>query len=190
MGFFMKHNDILIGSMLDELNVRFAPPQGKEKTYGGIEEMAALQKEFVIFKKGRSFATSVSVLNMGAWNNDAKNHWHDLLGNLHRHKSNRGKLNGDEAIVDALVKNLKAKKPLPVYFTSHDMRRGGDSEKVLITENERPVFYIERDYLVISLPMKPWDGASGERKAKPAPKKEKKPAAAKPKAAKSRKPKK
>lgn len=157
MGFFMKHNDILIGSMLDQLNLRFAPPQGKEKTYGGIEEMAALQKEFEIFKKGRPFAKSVAVLNLAAYNNDAKNHWHDLLGNLHEHKSNRGKLNGDEAIVDALVKNLKAKDPLPVYFTSHDMRKGEKNKKVLVSDKGRPVFYIERDYLVISLPMKPWE---------------------------------
>src|ERR1700741_895973 len=114
MGYFMKHNDILIGSMLDQLNLRFAPPQGREKTYGGIEEMAALQKEFVIFKKGRPFATSVAVLNLAAYNNEPKNHWHDMLGNLDGHKSNRGKMNGDEAIVDALVKNLAAKKPLPV----------------------------------------------------------------------------
>lgn len=166
MGYFMKHNDILIGSMLDQLNLRFAPPQGQEKTYGGIEEMVALQKEFQIFKKGRTFKTSVAVLNLAAYNNDARNHWHDLLGNLDDHKSNRGKLNGDEAIVDALVKNLAAKKPLPVYFTSHDMRAPGpESKKVLITEKGRPVFYIERDYLVISLPMKPWDGTEPKAKA-------------------------
>jgi hypothetical protein len=161
MGYFMKHNDILIGSMLDQLNLRFAPPQGKEKTYGGITEMAALQKEFGIFKKGRPFAKSVAVLNLAAYNNDAKNHWHDLLGSLDRHKSNRGKLNGDEAIVDALAKNLASKQPLPVYFNSHDMRQGEESKKVLITDKGRPVFYIERDYLVISLPMKPWDESAG-----------------------------
>lgn len=170
MGYFMKHNDILIGSMLDQLNLRFAPPQGKEKTYGGIEEMAVLQKEFEIFKKGRPFTRSVAVLNLAAYNNDAKNHWHDLLGNLHRHKSNRGKLNGDEAIVDALVKNLKSKTPLPVFFASHDMRNGEESKKVLITDKGRPVFYIERDYLVISLPMKPWDqSAAGNVAAAPVP---------------------
>ena len=163
MGYFMKHNDILIGSMLDQLNLRFAPPQGKEKSYGGIEEMAALQKEFKIFKSGRPFSVSVAVLNLAAYNNDAKNHWHDLLGSLGKQGSNRGKLNGDQAIVDALVKNLKSTTPLPVYFSSHDMRDGGENEKVLITPKGRPVFYIERDYLVISLPMKPWDA-----KAKPA----------------------
>jgi hypothetical protein len=172
MGYFMKHNDILIGSMLDQLNLRFAPPQGKEKTYGGIEEMAALQKEFKIFKKGRPFSTSVAVLNLAAFNNDARNHWHDLLGNLHSHKSNQGKLNGDQAIVEAIATNLAGKKPLPVYFTSHDMRQGEESKQVQITAQGRPVFYIERDYLVISLPMKPFD-ASAEA-ARPAPAKKKK----------------
>jgi hypothetical protein len=176
MGFFMKHNDVLIGSMLDQLNLRFAPPQGKEKTYGGIEEMAALQKEFEIFKKGRPFAKSVAVLNLAAYNNDAKNHWHDLLGSLSKNKSNRAKLSGDEAIVDALVKNLKAKNPLPVYFTSHDMRKGEEAKKVLITDKGRPVFYIERDYLVVSLPMKPWadDAKRQQQPAAPAPAKAKK----------------
>jgi len=185
MGFFMKHNDILIGSMLDQLNLRFAPPQGREKTYGGIAEMAALQKEFEIFKKGRPFATSVAVLNLAAYNNDAKNHWHDLLGTLLKHKSNRGKLNGDQAIVDALVKNLKSKTPLPVYFTSHDMRKGEEAKKVLITEKGRPVFYIERDYLVVSFPMKPWDEDAGRQAAgAPAPAKAKtKPKSVKPKSA-------
>lgn len=171
MGMFMKHNDILIGSMLDQLNLRFAPPQGKEMTHGGIAEMTELQKEFEIFKKGRPFARSVAVLNLSAYNNDARNHWHDLLGNLHRHKSNRGKLNGDEAIVDALVKNFRSKNPLPAYFTSHDMRKGEESKKVLITDKGRPVFYIERDYLVISLPMQPWadDAKRAQLAAPPAP---------------------
>lgn len=166
MGYFMRHNDILIGSMLDQLNLRFAPPQGREKTYGGIEEMVALQKEFKIFKKGRPFSLSVAVLNLASFNNDAKNHWRDLLDDLQKRKSNKGSLSGDQAIVTSIVKNLASKKPLPVYFTSHDMRAGGDNEKVLITDSGRPVFYIEHDYLVISLPMKPFDLKAKPKKAK------------------------
>lgn len=168
MGFFMKHNDILIGSMLDQLNVRFAPPQGKEKSFGGIEEMAALQKEFKIFKKGRPFSLSVSVLNLAAYNNDAKNHWHDLLKNLGKHKSNRASLNGDQAIVAALIKNLASKKPLPVYFVSHDMRESKENERVLITDKARPLFYIPSDYLVISIPMKPFEAGAKPPRAKSA----------------------
>ncbi|MBK6294390.1 MAG: hypothetical protein IPF55_08785 [Rhodoferax sp.] len=69
MGWYMKEDDIYIGSLLDEMNVRFAPSQGKEDLFGGIDEMVALQKEFKIFKKGRSFKTSLSVLNIGARGN-------------------------------------------------------------------------------------------------------------------------
>lgn len=155
MGFFMKEHDILIGSMLDQLNLRFAPAQGKETHYGGIEEMAALQKEFNIFKKGRPLKTSVAVLNLAAYNNDAKNRWHNLLGNLEKHKSNKGSQNGDQAIVNALLSNFALESPLPVYFTSHDMRGSKENARVLITDKTRPVFYIEKDYLTISLPMKP-----------------------------------
>lgn len=155
MGYFLREHDIYIGSLLDELNVRFAPSQGKESHFGGIDEMVALQKEFKIFKKGRSFKTSVSVLNVGAFNNDVKNRWHNYLGNLRKHESAKSKLDGDAAIVSALIKNLASKNPLPVHFTSHDMRGGPENAQVIITEKSRPIFYLELDYLTISLPMKP-----------------------------------
>ncbi len=123
MGYFMKEHDIYVSSLLDELNLRFAPPQGKDSHYGGIEELVALQKEFKIFKKGRSFKTSVSVLNIGARNNEAKNRLHDYFGNLSKHDSNISKQNGDVALVNALIKNLAANKPLPVYSPSMICRR-------------------------------------------------------------------
>ena len=119
MGWFMKENDIYIGSMLDELNLRFAPSQGLATHHGGIDEMVALQKEFKILKKGRAFKTSVAALNLGSRNNEVKNRWLDLLGALSKHTSNIPKLDGDAAIVNSLVKNLAAKAPLPVYFTSN-----------------------------------------------------------------------
>ena len=72
MGWFMKEHDIYIGSMLDELNLRFAPPQGLATHYGGLDEMVALQKEFKILKKGRAFRTSVAVLNLCSRNNEVK----------------------------------------------------------------------------------------------------------------------
>ena len=153
MGWFMKEHDIYIGSMLDELNLRFAPSQGKDGYQGGIEEMVALQKEFKIFKKGRSFRTSISVLNLARRNNEVKNRWLDLVGNLHKHPSDQKGQNGDVAIVNALIKNLGAKSPLPVYFTSHDMRGADENKQVRITPKDRPVHYLEQDYLVVSLPM-------------------------------------
>ncbi|MES2786738.1 MAG: hypothetical protein V4684_14845 [Pseudomonadota bacterium] len=155
MGYFLKEHDIYVGSLFDELNVRFAPSQGKESHYGGVEEMVALQKEFRIFKRGRSFKTSVAVLNIGAFNNDVKNRWHRYLEKLDNYDSNRKGQSGDVAIVSALIKNLAAANPLPVYFTSHDMRGAAENRQVRVLENSRPVFYLEVDYLTISMPMQP-----------------------------------
>jgi hypothetical protein len=160
----MQEHDIYIGSMLDELNLRFAPSQGKATHIGGIEEMVTLQQEFKIFKKGRSFKNSIAVLNIGARSNEVKNRWGNLIEALSKHESNRPKQNGDEAIVNALIKNLASKAPLPVYFTSHDM--GGDPQ-VKITDKSRPVHYLEKDYLTISLPMQSVEAANAARKAKP-----------------------
>ena len=70
-------------------------------------------------EKKRSFKTSTAVLNLGARNNNVKSRWLNLLGALSKYKSNVPKQDGDVAIVNALVKNLAAKAPLPVYFTSH-----------------------------------------------------------------------
>lgn len=164
MGYFLQEHDIYVGSLLDEFNVRFAPAQGKDTHYGGIDEMVALQKEFKIFKKGRSFRTSVSALNVGAFNNDVKNRWHKYLDNLKAHPSNKAGQNGDAAIVSALIKNLASKSPSPVYFVSHDLR---DDPRVIITDKSRPLFYMETDYMTVSMPMQPASaGAAAAKKKK------------------------
>ena len=163
MGWFMQKHDIYVGSILDELNLRFAPSQGSELLYGGVEEMVALQKEFKIFKEGRSFEASSAVLNIGSRNAEAKNGWLKYLGSLHQHPSNKGSKNGDVAIVQALKKNLASKAPLPVFFTSHDLQ---ENEMVKITEKGRPVHYLEQDYLVISLPMQSLQAARASIRAK------------------------
>lgn len=166
MGWFMQEYDIYIGSMLDELNLRFAPSQGKESHFGGIEEMTELQKEFRIFKKGRSFKTSIGVLNLGARNAEVKNRWLNLVGALAKHPSNvRGK-NGDEAIVAALIKNLALKQPLPVFFTSHNMSGPEENNQVMVLDKHRPVHYLEQDYLTVSLPMQSVQAANAMRAAR------------------------
>lgn len=159
MGAFMKDHDIYIGTMLDELNLRFAPSQGRGTHFGGIEEMAALQKEFKIFKKGRAFETSCAALNLGSRNNEAKTLWHSLLRNLCKHPSSKGNEHGDSAIVGALIRNLASPMPLPVYFTSHDMRGDATNVEVKITPKSRPLHYMEQDYMTISLPMQPKSAA-------------------------------
>lgn len=154
MGYFLKEHDIYVGSLQEKLNLRFAPTLGSKDQYGGLQEMVALQKEFEIFKEGRRFETSISVLNLtGLSNHDTKNRFHKYLASLRKAKSNIARQNGDVAIVGAIIKNLAAKKPLPVYFELHDLNEGKDNNRVLITPNARPLFYMKQDYLVISLPL-------------------------------------
>lgn len=154
MGYFMQEHDVYVGTLLDDLNLRFAPPHGAKEHFGGLEEMVELQKEFQIFKAGRAFATSASALHLGGGaNHEAKNRFYQYLRHLRRVPSNVKGKNGDAAIVDALVKNLESKKPLPVYFGHHDMR--GDDKGVVIKPKARPLFYMDRDYLWISFPGQP-----------------------------------
>ncbi|MDP1884925.1 hypothetical protein [Polaromonas sp.] len=174
MGYFMKEHDIHVGSLLDQLNVRFGPTPDKTTHFGGLAEMVALQKEFKIFKKARSFKNSVAVLNIGASNAEARNRMHDYFTNLSKHDSNVAGQNGDAAIVSALVRNLASKNPLPVYFTFHDMRAEKGNTRVLITDKDRPVAYFDQDYLTVSLPTMALKAAKPA--AKPVAKTAKKPA--------------
>ncbi len=165
MGFFMKEHDIHVGSLLDQLNVRFGPTPDKKTHFGGLDEMVALQKEFKIFKKGRSFKNSVAVLNIGASNAEAKNRMHDYFTNLSKHDSNVAGQSGDVAIVNAMVRNLASKNPLPVYFTFHDMRAEKGNTRVLIKDKDRPVAYFNQDYLTVSLPTMALKAAKAGAKA-------------------------
>src|SRR5438128_548518 len=117
MGMFMQEHDVYVGTMLDELNLRFAPPHGAKEHFGGIDEMVEIQKEFQIFKVGRSLRLSAMALHLGgSYNHEVKNRFYRYLGNLRRQKSNVKGLDGEQAIVQAVARNLAAKKPLPVYF--------------------------------------------------------------------------
>lgn len=170
MGYFMKEHDVHVENLLGELNVRFGPTPDKKSHFGGIAEMTELQKEFKIFKKGRPFKTSVAVLNIGATNAQARNRMLEYFGNLSKHDSNVPGQNGDAAIVHALVRNLAAKSPLPVYFTYHDMRAARGNTRVLITDKSRPIPYFQRDYLTISIPTKAYGADKKAGKAAPKPK--------------------
>ena len=167
MGFFMKEHDVYVGTMLDELNLRFAPPHGAKEHHGGIDEMIELQKEFQIFKDGRSFATSASALHLGgSLNHEVKNRFQLYLKHLRREKSNVKGQNGDVAIVKAILANFASKKPLPVYFDYHDMREKGDNGGVIIHGKGKPLSYMANDYLWISLPMQPRDDKPAKKAAK------------------------
>ena len=167
MGFFMSYADILIPDLLNQLNLRFAPQQpnvADERLYGGIEEMAEIQKEFRIFKKGRPLHRSMRALNLSPADNAVRQRWLRLIERLADHPSNRNGENGSEAIVNALLENFASSKPLPVYLTSHDMQgKPVQESRVLVTHGARPVHYLEVDYLVISLPMQSREAAARMR---------------------------
>lgn len=165
MGYFMREHDIYVGSMLDDLNLRFAPSQGGREHTGGISEMAELQREFELFKPKRPFWKTVMSLHIGGGaNHQAKNRFYRYLKHLRNEVSNVRGANGDEAIVAAIIADLAARKPLPVYFSNHDMR---ESKGVIIHEKARPLFYMNRDYLWISLPSAPHEDKPRAKKAQP-----------------------
>ena len=157
MGAFMKEDDIYIGSFLELFNVRFGIEQEEREYFGGYTEMRALQDEFQIFKKDRKFVDSAKLLGLGGLqNNRAKNRWLKLLDSLSALKSNKDGENGDQRIVNALIANFASKTPLPCYMKAHDARdKSGYGPIVVVLERDTPIFYIERPYLTISLPMKP-----------------------------------
>lgn len=143
MGAFMKEDDIYIGTFIDLFNIRFAPKS--DDLLGGIQDMRKLQNEFKIFAPGRPFSLATMLLGLSGFTNDrAKNRWQQLLQQL------PGK--GDQLISDALAENLAKKVPLPCYMKSHFLK---DDNRVIITEADHPLFYLEQPYLTISLPMAP-----------------------------------
>ena len=166
MGYRMKDADILVPTLLDELNLRFAPAQrgASSPAHGGMAEMNAVQKEFHIFKKGRPLHTSFRALHLMPVNPAVKERFLTAMRDLDKHPSNRDSEKGGEAVVNALLENFASAKPLPVYFTSHDMQ-GKPIEKspVLITAGARPMHYLEVDYLVVSMPMQSLQAAKRAR---------------------------
>lgn len=177
MGMILREDDVYIASFIDLFNLRFAPAQDAGSTpgnppprmwdsqttggdpgawlFGGIAEMAALQREFQIFRAGRPFWQSAALLGVGGFaNNGAKNRWLSLLMWLTTCKSDNPAENGDQRIVNALIANLGKPQPLPCYMQAHDLR-DTDGDRVIVRENDRPLFYIDRTFLTISLPMAP-----------------------------------
>ena len=170
MGMLIGDDDPYIGSLLETLNQLFArlpdaPPGSKDIAMtstedqlglhlSGVQEMRAIQAEFKLFDVNRPLVQSLRALGVGdRWNRDLKRKWYMLIQRLDKTGSNRAGLSGGKAIADALAQHLQSGTPDPVYFKAHDSRTEGSD--VLITPKDRPVFYIEQDFLTISIPMKP-----------------------------------
>jgi hypothetical protein len=170
MGMFLGDDDGYIGGLLETLNLHFGdfedvPDSGADKLHpneknmrlhaSGIREMQAIQAEFQVFKPGRPLVQSMQALGVaGRLNTSVKRKWFRLLSWLDRVPSSDPKVSGGEAIVARLVQHLQPGNPDldPVHFKAHDARQ---QQQVLITPKDRPVFYLERDFLTISIPMAP-----------------------------------
>jgi hypothetical protein len=161
MGSGMRADDFLIPGLLDVLNIRFAPPPTprQREWLGGIEELADLQRRFQIFQSGRSFRDSAAIMNLGGfWNWRAKQRWYNVLEYYGTCESDIPGQNGDERIVGALIADLALETPWPVYFTVHEWTRpprvmviGDPADHASLT---RPLFFINQQYLVVSVPMR------------------------------------
>lgn len=166
MGALMAEDDIYIGPLFDLFNLRFGPEQrDHELEAGGTSEIKALQDEFDIFQPGRTFVESAKLLGLGGLhNNRAKNRWFSLLTWLAKVPSDQDGENGDQRIVNAMIKNFARKSPLPCFMKAHDSR-GPDGLRVIVRE-DNPICYIDRTYLTISLPMAPNVPPKGKGSAK------------------------
>jgi hypothetical protein len=159
MGSLVGDDDLYIGSFLELFNLRFGIEQKDvEFTFGGITEMAALQKEFQIFKDKRPFVESAKLLGLGGLqNNRAKNRWFKLLTWLQTIPSDNAGESGDVRIVNALINNFGPRGAgLPCFMRAHDSGDpNGFGLKVVVRVGDTPIFYITQPYLTISLPMAP-----------------------------------
>ena len=170
MGMLIGDDDPYIGGLFEVLNQLFArlpdappgtndvamnPPEGQlGLQLSGVLEMQAVQAEFKLFDVNRPLVQSLRALGVGErWNRDLKRKWYMLIQRLDGYNSNYAGLSGGKAIADALAKHLATQNPDPVYFKAHDSRT--DGADVRITPKDRPVFYMEQDFLTISIPMKP-----------------------------------
>lgn len=162
MGNLMKDDDTYIPSMLDLLNLRFAPGTERGIT-SSLREMVCLQKEFQIFQVNRSFRDSAAILNLGGlWNPRVRTRWYALLDWIGKKGSNIPGKNGNQAIVEVLIANLGSRAPKPVYFMAHPEK---DDKRVLITSSSQPIFYITDDYITISFPMRPKGQPTAQRRS-------------------------
>jgi len=155
MGRIMKEDDIFISSLFDLMNLRFGPSQGPKEAYGGIEEMAALQKEFQIFQRGRSFRDCVAVLNLGGlWNARARNRWLELIGDLVNYPSDEPGMNGNDRIMNMMIENLESRRPLPVLFQAHHSN-SEEGRRVVVRNAPMGLFYMTQPHIIVSIPMLP-----------------------------------
>ncbi len=147
MGGFVA--DKSVPSIIAQLDSRF---QGES-----LAEMVGLQKEFKIFSPRHTLASAAALLDLAPEGKDRRG-WFLFLNGLKKVPSDVTRLNGHDRIVSALKKNLDAKSPMQVHFTSHP----ATSNPGVIVTLERPFSYSRTEYLTVSAPT----GRAGGGKSK------------------------
>jgi hypothetical protein len=183
MGMLMGDDDAYVGGLLETLNLAFGrypdalPGTGDERLVAnetkmglgtsGIREIRAIQAEFNVFDVNRPLVESLRALGVGGlWNPHVKRKWYMALRRLDHYPSNFQGMDGGKAIAQALADHLQDADPNPVHFTAHDAGGAGGAQ-VLITLKDRPVFYLDQDFLTVSIPLTPRQAAAAAAPATP-----------------------
>ena len=89
MGAIMGPYDILVLTFFAKMNLRFGPSVTEPDWLGGIDELAGLQREFEVFREGRTFARSIALLGTGSFSNpQANSRWFRYMEGLANFTSN------------------------------------------------------------------------------------------------------
>lgn len=143
MGEFVQHRHV--PHMLAAINFRFAHGDA-------LTEMVAFQKYFEVFSSKHPASRSFSLVDAAPQDERQRRGFMRYLDRLKDVGSNVAGLNGHDALVTSLKKNLESKNPLPVHFTVHVDARGAQKLKV---SRATPVAFSKVKYLTISLPTLP-----------------------------------
>jgi len=143
MGEFVRHRHV--PHTLAQMNFRFAHGDA-------LNEMVAFQKHFEVFSSKHPARRSFSLVNVAPHDERERRGFFRYLDRLKDVGSNVAGLNGHDALVATLKKNLESKNPQPVHFAVHVDPRGNQKVKV---STSSPVAFSKVKYLTISLPTLP-----------------------------------
>lgn len=158
MGVRVQFHEVYYGSFFEQFNMRFGPTETVQDPVwrsGGIAEIAALQRQFQVFRRDRPFVESAALLGLGGLiSGPAKDRWIDYLHRLPTMQSDDPKQNGDQRIVNALIENFEQTNPAPCFMQAHDGRLS-EPGRVMV-DHASPMFLFEpAHFLTIRLPMRP-----------------------------------
>ena len=145
MGDIYQDDDYYILGHVDGLNLRFSPGPP-------LKEMVWLQQEFDIFAEGHKLEDALALLNVTGASWELREKWRKLLAWIGGLDSNQAPTKGGPAIMAMLKTNLESRTPKPVYFKTHNY---ADEPRVMLNPGgEQPFFYIDQQYLTVSLPLR------------------------------------